>query len=102
MNKPWSMALGWASLIATAGIGYYFAKKDINARRREKMARGNIIQDKLDWKEKVKLDEKMRKDRETSEEVQKRDNLINATEHSSLKDTSDQSSVKLKQNQEQQ
>ncbi|KTW29978.1 uncharacterized protein T551_01922 [Pneumocystis jirovecii RU7] len=98
MNKPWSMALGWASLIATAGIGYYFAKKDINARRREQMAYGNIIQEKLDWKERIELDEKrMRKDKKSMEEIQENENLTkNATKHS-LESTSSQPYVKLKQ-----
>ncbi|BFZ54540.1 hypothetical protein PYCC9005_001577 [Savitreella phatthalungensis] len=33
MNTPWSMAVGWGSLLLAGGSAYYFAKKDINNRR---------------------------------------------------------------------
>ncbi|KTW28045.1 hypothetical protein T552_01907 [Pneumocystis carinii B80] len=44
MNKPWSIAVGWTSLTLAAGIAYYFAKKDIKARHRERIMGG---EDKL-------------------------------------------------------
>jgi len=35
MNNPKSFWLGWGSLIVAGGGAYYFAKKEINASRRE-------------------------------------------------------------------
>lgn len=33
MNTPYSMALGWGTLLLAGGVSYYYAKKDINDRR---------------------------------------------------------------------
>lgn len=33
MNTPYSMAIGWGSLLLAGGTAYYWAKKDINERR---------------------------------------------------------------------
>ncbi|CCG84159.1 protein of unknown function [Taphrina deformans PYCC 5710] len=33
MNTPYSMAIGWGSLLLAGGGAYYYAKKDINDRR---------------------------------------------------------------------
>ena len=45
-----SQVLGWASLIAAAGVSYYFAKKGINERRAEQDAAGTRPTEKLDCK----------------------------------------------------
>ncbi|KAH9810825.1 hypothetical protein DFH28DRAFT_901847 [Melampsora americana] len=56
MNTPGSMALGWGLLIVAGGGGLYFAKKDINQRRREQARIGMRSDDKLEWHQ--RLDEK--------------------------------------------
>ena len=33
MNTPYSMALGWGSLLLAGGVAYFYAKRDINDRR---------------------------------------------------------------------
>lgn len=43
-----SQVLGWASLIAAAGVSYYFAKKSIDERRMEQYAAGTRPTEKLD------------------------------------------------------
>jgi len=53
MNTPKSMALGWGGLIAAAGVGYYYARKDINERRRKQAALGTRPTEKLDWQARV-------------------------------------------------
>ncbi|EMR09809.1 hypothetical protein PNEG_01990 [Pneumocystis murina B123] len=51
MNKPWSIAVGWVSLTIAAGIGYYFAKKDIKARHRDRILESQKIQEKAKLEE---------------------------------------------------
>ncbi|KLO14395.1 hypothetical protein SCHPADRAFT_316233 [Schizopora paradoxa] len=48
MNNPKSMLLGWGSLVAAAGVGYYFARQDINERRRQQQNAGSRPTEKLD------------------------------------------------------
>lgn len=100
MNKPWSIALGWGSLTLAAGIGYYFAKKDINARHREQMKHLNHAHDKLEWWEKVALDEEKNK---SNKDLNSKINHVSSNNDSnkSLKHyTSDQPTVQLKQKDE--
>ena len=47
--------LGWGSLVAAAGIGYYFARQDINERRRQQQTAGTRSTEKLDCKSKAKF-----------------------------------------------
>jgi len=56
MNNPKSMLLGWGSLVAAAGIGYYFARQDINERRRQQHNAGTRPTEKLDWKAQIERD----------------------------------------------
>ncbi|KAF7795682.1 hypothetical protein EIP86_006847 [Pleurotus ostreatoroseus] len=58
MNNPKSTALGWASLVAAAGVSYYFAKKGIDERRREQDAAGTRPTEKLDWRARIEKEEK--------------------------------------------
>ncbi|EGG09101.1 uncharacterized protein MELLADRAFT_104391 [Melampsora larici-populina 98AG31] len=53
MNTPGSMALGWGLLIVAGGGGLYFAKKDINQRRREQARIGMRSNDKLEWHQRI-------------------------------------------------
>ncbi|KAG0140586.1 hypothetical protein CROQUDRAFT_674552 [Cronartium quercuum f. sp. fusiforme G11] len=53
MNTPGSMALGWGLLIVAGGGGLYYAKKDINQRRRELARRGIRSDDKREWHERL-------------------------------------------------
>ncbi|KAI0315713.1 hypothetical protein OF83DRAFT_1061589 [Amylostereum chailletii] len=48
MNTPKSMALGWGSLVAVAGVSFYYAKKNINERRKLQEAEGARPSAKLD------------------------------------------------------
>jgi hypothetical protein len=40
MNTVRSVWLGWGTLMVAGGAAYYFAKKDINAHRREQELKG--------------------------------------------------------------
>lgn len=53
MNTPGSMALGWGLLLVAGGGGLYFAKKDINQRRREQARAGMRSNDKLEWYQRI-------------------------------------------------
>ncbi|GJE94858.1 hypothetical protein PsYK624_110340 [Phanerochaete sordida] len=53
MNNPKSTALGWGSLVAAAGISYYFAKKGINERREQQAKEGTRPTEKLDWRQRI-------------------------------------------------
>ncbi|KAI7946258.1 hypothetical protein MJO29_010785 [Puccinia striiformis f. sp. tritici] len=53
MNTPQSMALGWGLLLVAGGGGLYFAKKDINERRRDLARRGVRATDTREWHERV-------------------------------------------------
>ncbi|WRT66344.1 uncharacterized protein IL334_003299 [Kwoniella shivajii] len=53
MNTAGSVAYGWGALIVAAGVSYYYAKKDIDAKRKDATARGNRPLEKLTWEEKI-------------------------------------------------
>ncbi|EJC97784.1 uncharacterized protein FOMMEDRAFT_162603 [Fomitiporia mediterranea MF3/22] len=44
--------IGWGALLFAAGSGYYFARKDLNERRREQ-ARQGLRGPAMDWREKI-------------------------------------------------
>jgi len=53
MNTPQSMAVGWAALLV-AGLGsLYFAKQEINARRRLQHEAGIRPMEKKNWYERL-------------------------------------------------
>ncbi|KAI0947909.1 hypothetical protein AcW1_009548 [Taiwanofungus camphoratus] len=58
MNTPQSMAAGWGSLIVAAGVSYYFAKKNIDERRKLQEAAGARPSEKLDWRDRIAQQEK--------------------------------------------
>lgn len=47
---PSIQVLGWVSLIAVAGVSFYFAKQNINERRRQQDIAGERPSTKLDCK----------------------------------------------------
>jgi len=49
MNSAKSVWLGWGTLMVAGGTAYYFAKKDINAYRREQELKGNRGTEFLEW-----------------------------------------------------
>ncbi|RSH87352.1 hypothetical protein EHS25_003261 [Saitozyma podzolica] len=53
MNTAGSVAYGWGALIVAAGVSFYYAKKEIDARRRDQQLRGARPTEKLSWQEKV-------------------------------------------------
>ncbi|TFY66539.1 hypothetical protein EVG20_g4542 [Dentipellis fragilis] len=53
MNTPKTLALGWGSLIAVAGVSFYYAKKNINERRKLQAMQGSRPTEKLDWKDRI-------------------------------------------------
>lgn len=55
MNDPRSMMIGWGALLFAAGSGYYFARKDLNERKKEQMKQG-LRGPPMDWREKVERD----------------------------------------------
>ncbi|KNE71126.1 hypothetical protein AMAG_15795 [Allomyces macrogynus ATCC 38327] len=57
MNTPSSVAYGWGVLIVAAGVAYHFAKKDIDAKRREQAALGIRPEHAMTWEERVKMEE---------------------------------------------
>ncbi|GAA95465.1 uncharacterized protein L969DRAFT_85142 [Mixia osmundae IAM 14324] len=59
MNTPQSMMLGWGSLCVAAGVAYYWAKGDINERRREQFKAGTRNDDRREWYD--RLDDKEKK-----------------------------------------
>ncbi|RIA93679.1 hypothetical protein C1645_761853 [Glomus cerebriforme] len=58
MNTPGSMILGWVALIVAGGGAFYYAKKDIDARRRAQEIAKTRPAEKLEWWQKVEQDEK--------------------------------------------
>ncbi|RGB32693.1 hypothetical protein C1646_706153 [Rhizophagus diaphanus] len=71
MNTPGSMILGWVALIVAGGGAFYYAKKDIDARRRAQEIAKTRPTEKLEWWQKVEQDEKSKS------------NVTNATSESS-------------------
>ncbi|KAL7752002.1 hypothetical protein RI367_002530 [Sorochytrium milnesiophthora] len=55
MNRPSSVAV---ALTIAAGVAYYYAKKDIDYRRREQAATGARPDEMLDWQDRVHRAEK--------------------------------------------
>ncbi|KAJ1929355.1 hypothetical protein IWQ60_001217 [Tieghemiomyces parasiticus] len=55
MNTPGSVIYGWGALIAAAGVAFYYARKDIEARRRTQPVNWNATG--LTWEDKVKQQE---------------------------------------------
>ncbi|WWC89377.1 uncharacterized protein L201_004300 [Kwoniella dendrophila CBS 6074] len=53
MNTAGSVAYGWGALIVAAGVSFYYAKKEIDARRKDATLRGNRPLEKLTWEEKI-------------------------------------------------
>ncbi|KIO25396.1 hypothetical protein M407DRAFT_244104 [Tulasnella calospora MUT 4182] len=53
MNTPQSMMIGWASLIAAAGVSYYYAKQEIDARRKLQRELGLRGTEKKEWYERL-------------------------------------------------
>ncbi|WWC61830.1 uncharacterized protein I303_104415 [Kwoniella dejecticola CBS 10117] len=53
MNTAGSVAYGWGALIVAAGVSFYYAKKEIDARRKDATLRGNRPLEKLSWEEKI-------------------------------------------------
>jgi len=53
MNTPKTMMLGWGSLIAAAGVSYYFARKEIDARRKMQREAGTRKTEKKEWYERL-------------------------------------------------
>ncbi|KAI0064376.1 hypothetical protein BV25DRAFT_1823363 [Artomyces pyxidatus] len=60
MNTVKSMVVGWVSLISVAGVSFYYAKKNINERRKHQELLGARPSAKLDWKERVAQEEAQR------------------------------------------
>ncbi|KAG8955110.1 hypothetical protein FRC04_009567 [Tulasnella sp. 424] len=53
MNTPQSMMIGWASLIAAAGVSYYYARQEIDARRKLQRELGVRSTEKKEWYERL-------------------------------------------------
>lgn len=51
------MLLGWGSLIVAASVSYYYAKKDIDERRKTQSKAGSRPTEKLDWRSRIAKDE---------------------------------------------
>ncbi|CAG8614708.1 21681_t:CDS:2 [Cetraspora pellucida] len=69
MNTPGSVLLGWVVLIAAGGGAFYYAKKDINARRRAQELSRTRPPEKLEWWQKVELDEKTKMTKNSNDEA---------------------------------
>ncbi|RXK38294.1 hypothetical protein M231_04467 [Tremella mesenterica] len=53
MNTVKSVIYGWGVLIVAGAGAYYYAKKDIDARRQDQKYRGARPMDKLSWQERI-------------------------------------------------
>ncbi|RIB01475.1 hypothetical protein C2G38_2127522 [Gigaspora rosea] len=69
MNTPGSVLLGWVVLIAAGGGAFYYAKKDINARRRAQELNKTRPPEKLEWWQRVEVDEKANMPKNSSDEA---------------------------------
>ncbi|KZT07127.1 uncharacterized protein LAESUDRAFT_725500 [Laetiporus sulphureus 93-53] len=58
--------LGLGTLVAAAGVSYYFARKSIKERRKEHAARGQRPTEKLDRRARVAMEEKQRGNQATA------------------------------------
>lgn len=61
MNTLGSVAYGWGALCLAAGVGFYFAKKEIDQRRRDQQHRGERPTEILSWQERVARQEALAK-----------------------------------------
>ncbi|KAH9006541.1 hypothetical protein EDB86DRAFT_743789 [Lactarius hatsudake] len=85
MNNPKSMVLGWVSLIAVAGVSFYFAKQNINERRRQQDIAGERPSAKINWKERIARDE-AQTEQASREGLHSRPNPVRGSLISSSKD----------------
>ncbi|KZT60951.1 hypothetical protein CALCODRAFT_480340 [Calocera cornea HHB12733] len=53
MNTPQSMMIGWAALLIAGGGAFYYAKTEIDARRKAMAQRGLRPTEKKEWYEKI-------------------------------------------------
>ncbi|WVR07030.1 hypothetical protein IAU60_004069 [Kwoniella sp. DSM 27419] len=53
MNTAGSVAYGWGVLIVAAGVSFYYAKKEIDVRRKDATFRGQRNMEKLTWEERI-------------------------------------------------
>jgi len=53
MNTPQSMAIGWGALLIAGAGSFYFAKKEIDERRRQQRDAGIRPTEKRQWYEKL-------------------------------------------------
>ncbi|WWD17317.1 hypothetical protein CI109_101757 [Kwoniella shandongensis] len=53
MNTAGSVAYGWGALIVAAGISFYYAKQEIDARRKDAQIKGTRSLEKLDWEQRI-------------------------------------------------
>ncbi|WVQ72402.1 hypothetical protein IAR50_001954 [Cryptococcus sp. DSM 104548] len=57
MNTAGSVAYGWGVLVVAAGVSFYWAKKEIDGRRRDAQLKGTRSLEKLTWEERIAKDE---------------------------------------------
>ncbi|WVN88261.1 uncharacterized protein L203_103462 [Cryptococcus depauperatus CBS 7841] len=57
MNTAGSVVYSWGVLVVAAGVSFYYAKKQIDGRRREAQGMGQRPLEKLSWKERIAKDE---------------------------------------------
>lgn len=53
MNNPRSVAVGWVSLLVAGGISFYYAKKEIDQRRRSQREQSRRPTEIREWYEKT-------------------------------------------------
>ncbi|KAK8864386.1 hypothetical protein IAR55_001634 [Kwoniella newhampshirensis] len=53
MNTAGSVAYGWGALIVAAGVSFYYAKIEIDGRRKEAQLKGTRSMEKLDWEQRI-------------------------------------------------
>ncbi|KAF8591249.1 hypothetical protein K439DRAFT_990217 [Ramaria rubella] len=53
MNTARSTLLGWGALIAGAGVSFIYAKRGIDARRREQAVSGERPSEIKDWRQRI-------------------------------------------------
>ncbi|KAJ1974391.1 hypothetical protein H4R34_004734 [Dimargaris verticillata] len=70
MNHPSSVAYGWGALILAAGVAFYYARKDIDARRRSLPVDWNANDESLEDKIKRKDAELKTKAQEVGKAIQ--------------------------------
>jgi len=75
MNTAKSVWLGWGTLMVAGGTAYYFAKRDINAYRRDQELKGNRGTEFLEWWQIVERDEAAKAAKLKAEEEAKSQNV---------------------------